>query len=86
MADLTFFHGGVDVKAGECWLLKTADEGDWPVLICDENIVQKHFQKAAKRPGHARKADGTWPKGFGPGCTFSEQRCYPALYLGNLKK
>ena len=69
--------------AGELWTIKRDGE-DWPVVICDEEIVWTFF-KGRVRPFNARQADGTWPEDYKPGGTRVCQRSYPAVMLGMLR-
>lgn len=71
------------VEPGEYWCIKRDGE-DWPVVICDEEIVQKFF-KGKKRPENARQADGNWGKDFKAGGKLVGQRCYPAIHPGTLE-
>ncbi len=67
----------LEVKAGDLWCIKENGE-DWPVVICDEEIVQK-FSKGKPRPANARRSNGTWTK------ESAGNKCYPALVPGTLK-
>ena len=66
-----------EFKPGEFWCVKKDGE-DWPVVICDEEIVQKFF-KAKQRPENARRSDGTWAR------ESAGNKCYPAVVSGTLK-
>ena len=67
--------------AGQFWLVKSlGDEPAWPVFICPEEIVLEYFKKARHRPEAARRADGSFSKGYG-----RSQQLLPVLYLGNLR-
>ncbi|KAL8980712.1 MAG: hypothetical protein Q9205_004286 [Flavoplaca limonia] len=67
--------------AGQFWLVKSlGDEPAWPVFICPEEIVLEYFKKARNRPEAARRADGSFSKGYG-----RSQQLLPVLYLGNLR-
>ena len=67
--------------AGQFWLVKSlGDEPAWPVLICPEELVLEYFKKARNRPEAARRADGSFSKGYG-----TSQQLLPVLYLGNLR-
>ena len=72
-----------ETTAGEFWTLKRDGE-DWPVVICDDEIVQTFF-KGRQRPFNARRPDGTWADGYKSGEDGIGQRCYPAILLGKLK-
>lgn len=70
------------VQAGQYFFTKAGDQ-DWPVVICDEDIVKRYFN-VRKRPDHARLADGTWGKDYEPGGKHADRRSYPALVPGQL--
>ncbi len=72
-----------ETVAGELWTIKREGE-DWPVVICDEEIVWTFF-KGRVRPFNARQADGTWPEEYKSGGSRVGQRSYPAVMLGKLK-
>lgn len=74
-----------DVEAGQIWLVTPATTSAWPVLICDEEIVMNHFQRAISRPNSARKADGMWPDGYRPDQQLARDRKIPAMYIGSQK-
>ncbi|KAK4693831.1 hypothetical protein P7C71_g3633, partial [Lecanoromycetidae sp. Uapishka_2] len=69
-----------DTVAGDFWTVKRQGE-DWPVVICDEEMVEAFFMRT-DRPPNARQADGNWGKGYGPGGDNKEKRCFPAIFLG----
>lgn len=70
-------HAQIEVEPGALWYVKKDGE-DWPVVICDEEIVRKFF-KGKPRPDNARRSDGTWAK------ESIGHECYPAVIPGNLK-
>lgn len=74
---LNISHALNEVKPGEYWCVRKDGE-DWPVVICDEEIVQKFF-KGKPRPANARRSDGTWAK------ESASHKCYPAVLPGTLK-
>ena len=71
------------VVAGGFWSIKKDGE-DWPLVICDEEIVWTFF-KGRLRPFNARQADGTWPEDYKTGGIRFCQRAYPAVMLGSLR-
>ena len=73
----------IDTRPGEYWLVSKDGEQDWPVVICDEEIVQKYFK--GPRPENASVVDGTWPELFQPGGDLRQSFCFPILYLGTLE-
>ena len=70
-------------KEGDYLSIKQ-DEEDWPIVICDEEMIQTFFTRSP-RPGSARQADGTWGKDYKTGGFSISERCFPAIYLGTLK-
>ena len=70
-------------KEGD-YLCMRKDEGDWPVVICDEEIIQTFFPHSP-RPSSARQADGTWLKDYKAGGFSLNERSFPALYLGTIQ-
>ena len=81
--DINPRHAQIGAQPGEYWLISKDGEQDWPVVICDEEVVQTCFR--GPRPENARKADGTWPELFQPGGELLGQVCFPVLYLGTYK-
>lgn len=70
-------------KEGDYLCFKKDDE-DWPVVICDEEIIQTFFPRSP-RPSSARQAHGTWFKDYKVGGFSLDERSFPALYLGTLQ-
>lgn len=70
-------------KEGD-YLSVKQDGEDWPILICDEEMVQTFFTRSP-RPGNARQADGTWGKEYKAGGPSISDRRFPAIFLGTLK-
>ena len=75
--------GQAETVAGDLWTIKRDGE-DWPVIICDEEIVLDFFKNRV-RPFNARQTDGTWSKEYKPGGNRMAHRCYPAILLGKMK-
>ena len=82
--DVLLKHAQVDAEAGEYWLAIKDGREPWPVVICDEEMIEKFFADNP-RPKNARRADGTWRKGFRPRGDLTGQKCFPAMYLGTMK-
>ncbi|KAL8739810.1 MAG: hypothetical protein Q9190_007425, partial [Brigantiaea leucoxantha] len=74
-----------EAEAGDFWLVAPKGKEQWPVVICDEDMVMRFFKKNLKRPLNARQVDGSWPKDNGSGAFQAYDRCFPAMYLGTLK-
>ena len=77
-------HAQTDAEAGEYWLAKKDGREPWPVVICDEEMIEKFFADKP-RPKNARRADGTWRKEFRPRGDLTGQKCFPAMYLGTMR-
>ena len=70
-------------KEGDYFCIKKHAE-DWPVMICDEEILQT-FCAHQPRPTSARRADGSWEKDYkAGGCSISDRR-FPVINLGTLE-
>ncbi|KAL9031591.1 MAG: hypothetical protein Q9196_000393 [Gyalolechia fulgens] len=78
--------GNFDMQDGQFWLLIPDSRPAAPIVLCDDELVELYFVKAADRPENARNADGTWPDGFGPGEPYAEYGRLPVMYLGSFKK
>lgn len=74
----------IDAKAGELWLSAKENEDPWPVVICDEELLQTLLD-GKFRPVNARQADGNWYRGYRPGGGLAEQRCFATMRLGTAK-
>ena len=77
-------HAKTNAEPGELWLSAKENEDPWPVVICDEELLQTLLEGQA-RPGNARREDGSWYKGYGPGGGLAEQRCFPTMRLETAK-
>lgn len=73
-----------ETVAGDFWLITRLGE-DWPVLVCDENMVQNFFNKEKGRPENAVQANGKWTKAYQMGGIDEEKRCFPCVFLGSYK-
>ena len=72
-----------ETNAREFWTVKRDGE-DWPVVVCDEEMVQT-FYKGTQRLFSSRVPDGTWPERCKAGEDGVSIRCYPTLLLGRMK-
>ena len=70
-------------KEGDYLSLKR-DEEEWPIVICDEEIIHTFFT-GSRRPESARQADGTWGKAYKAGGFLVKERRFPAICLGTLE-
>ncbi|KAL8827764.1 MAG: hypothetical protein Q9191_002992 [Dirinaria sp. TL-2023a] len=73
----------IDVEAGELWLSAKKDQDPWPVVICDEDMLQ--ILARGKRPANARQKNGDWRNEFCPGGDLADQRCFPTMRLGTMQ-
>ena len=60
------------------------DEEEWPIVICDEEIIHTFFARSP-RPEGARQADGTWGKTYKVDGSLVNERRFPAICLGTLE-
>lgn len=74
----------LDVQAGQYWLATANGLQSWPVVICDEDMVQTFF-KSDWRPRSARQPDGMWKPGYRDGGMLAACRQFPVLFLGLTK-
>ena len=72
----------INVNEGDYYSIKKDGE-DWPIVICDEEIIQTFFSRFV-RPGSAKQADGTWHKDYKAGGFSMNDRHFPAIDLGTL--
>ena len=70
-------------KEGDYLCIKKNGE-DWPIVICDEEIIQTFFTQPP-RPRSARRADGTWEKDYKAGGFLISDRRFPAINLGTME-
>ena len=70
-------------KEGDYYCIKKDGE-DWPIVICDEEIVQTFFTDLP-RPGSARRADVSWEKDYKAGGFSISDRRFPAINLGTME-
>lgn len=57
---------------------------DWPLVICDEDMVQEFFKEV--RPANGCQADGTWCKDLRGGNDSFGLKVFPVLYLGTMRR
>jgi len=84
MSDVFGHNAKINAEPGELWLSAKENEDPWPVVICDEELLQT-LLKGKARPVNARREDGSWYKGYGPGGGLAEKRCFPTMRLGTAK-
>lgn len=73
----------IDAEAGELWLSAKKDQDPWPVVICDEEMLQ--ILAKGKRPANARQKNGDWRNDFRPSGDLADQRCFPTMRLGTMQ-
>ena len=59
------------------------DKEDWPIVVCDEEIIQTFFANQ-ERPPSAQQADGSWGKDYKAGGFSISDRRFPVITLGTL--
>lgn len=78
-------HAQKDVNPGEYRCIKKDGE-DWPIVICDEDMLQKFFKDQAQaRPINAYRPNGTSAKEVKREDMYAGQKCYAAIFLGTLE-
>lgn len=77
-------HAQVLAEPGEIWLSAKKYEVPWPVVICDEEMLQT-LSKGGERPVNAQKANGQWRKEVLPGGVLEGSVVFPTMRLGTMK-
>ena len=85
VSDVFGRHAQMDAEPGELWLSAKKMEDPWPVVVCDEEMLQT-LMKGKDRPANAPQENGIWRKEFRPGGDLAGQRCFPTMYLGTTMK
>lgn len=68
-----------DAKPGDHFLVKLKGYPQWPVIICDEEMLPETLIKS--RPVTAKRADGTYRQDFADGGKRQNDRSFPVMYL-----
>ncbi|KAK3330392.1 PWWP domain-containing protein [Apodospora peruviana] len=68
-----------DAKPGEHYFVKLKGFPQWPVIICDEDMLPLSLLNS--RPVTARRADGTYREEFDDGGRRVGDRTFPVMYL-----
>ena len=76
--------GRILAQPGHIWLSAKQGQAPWPVVICDEQMLQILW-KGVQRPENARMADGRWPKEYRPGGKLEGRVAFPTMRLGTMK-
>ncbi|TDZ27022.1 Origin recognition complex subunit 3 [Colletotrichum orbiculare MAFF 240422] len=71
------FH--TDAKPGDHFLVKLKGYPQWPVIICDEEMLPETLIKS--RPVTAKRADGTYRDDYADGGKRANDRTFPVMYL-----
>ncbi|KAL2256827.1 hypothetical protein VTK26DRAFT_1062 [Humicola hyalothermophila] len=69
----------LDAKPGEHYFHKLKGHPQWPVIICDEDMLPASLLKS--RPVTAKRADGTYREDFADGGKKVADRTFPVMYL-----
>lgn len=69
----------LDAKPGEYYFVKLKGHPQWPVIICDEDMLPASLLKT--RPVTAKRADGTYREDFADGGKKVADRTFPVMYL-----
>ena len=69
----------LDAKPGEHYFVKLKGHPQWPVIICDEDMLPASLLKT--RPVTAKRADGSYREDFADGGKKVADRTFPVMYL-----
>lgn len=69
----------IDAQPGEHFFVKLKGFPQWPVIICDEDMLPKSLIKS--RPVTAKRADGTYRDDLQDGAKKVADRTFPVMYL-----
>ncbi|KAL2018871.1 hypothetical protein VTK56DRAFT_296 [Thermocarpiscus australiensis] len=69
----------LDAQPGEHYFVKLKGHPQWPVIICDEDMLPASLLKT--RPVTAKRADGTYREDFADGGKKVAERTFPVMYL-----
>ncbi|KAK2030848.1 hypothetical protein LX32DRAFT_299645 [Colletotrichum zoysiae] len=72
-----FFH--TNAQPGDHFLVKLKGYPQWPVIICDEEMLPETLLKT--RPVTAKRADGTYREDYADGGKRQNDRTFPVMYL-----
>lgn len=71
------FH--TNAQPGDHFLVKLKGYPQWPVIICDEEMLPETLIKT--RPVTAKRADGTYREDYADGGKRANDRTFPVMYL-----
>jgi hypothetical protein len=69
----------LDAKPGDHYFVKLKGFPQWPVIICDEDMLPASLLKS--RPVTAKRADGTYREDYADGGKNVADRTFPVMYL-----
>ncbi|KAK4192709.1 hypothetical protein QBC35DRAFT_200197 [Podospora australis] len=69
----------MDAQPGEHYYVKLKGFPQWPVIICDEEMLPESLLKS--RPVTARRQDGTYRDDYADGAKKAADRTFPVMYL-----
>ncbi|KAK4128400.1 hypothetical protein N657DRAFT_564217 [Parathielavia appendiculata] len=69
----------LDAKPGDHYFVKLKGHPQWPVIICDEDMLPASLLKS--RPVTAKRADGTYREDYADGGKNVADRTFPVMYL-----
>ncbi|KAM7222340.1 PWWP domain containing protein, partial [Rhypophila decipiens] len=69
----------LDAKPGDHYFVKLKGFPQWPVIICDEDMLPQSLIKS--RPVTAKRADGSYREDFADGGKKAHERTFPVMYL-----
>ncbi|KAH6854475.1 hypothetical protein B0I37DRAFT_31641 [Chaetomium sp. MPI-CAGE-AT-0009] len=69
----------LDAEPGDHYFVKLKGHPQWPVIICDEDMLPASLLKS--RPVTAKRADGTYREDYADGGKNVADRTFPVMYL-----
>jgi hypothetical protein len=69
----------LDAKPGDHYFVKLKGFPQWPVIVCDEDMLPQSLIKS--RPVTAKRADGTYREDYSDGAKKAGDRTFPVMYL-----
>ncbi|EAQ90892.1 hypothetical protein CHGG_02827 [Chaetomium globosum CBS 148.51] len=69
----------LDAEPGDHYFVKLKGFPQWPVIICDEDMLPASLLKS--RPVTAKRADGTYREDYADGGKNVADRTFPVMYL-----
>ncbi|KAK0672891.1 Sec63 Brl domain-containing protein [Cercophora samala] len=69
----------IDAQPGDYFFVKLKGHPQWPVIICDEDMLPDSLLKS--RPVTAKRQDGTYRDDYADGAKKVADRTFPVMYL-----